>query len=377
MGSYWDGIPAKQMAVLASTLFSSCIGITILFPFLPFQIASFGVPTESVGYYAGVVGSAYMWGRAMSSIPWGLVADKYGRKVVLWSSMYLMGSFLLLYGFSQNFHVAVAARALTGLSNGILGPGKSLASEMCASDEKTQARAMSIVMTAFGLGTIIGPALGGWLAQPVDKYPTMFNKAGLFGQFPFLLPCLVTSLIIFSCGLMTQIFLVETLDRNKPSLKARRSPKPLKGGEGSAYRKGGRRRKKSGKRGAYEQVVGVKAMQEQEEEAVVECERAREEEEVDGDDAKYSGRRELCRDSQVEEGEQEEQEEGKLAPALLSKLQSSSPPSSSSSSSTLVVLCRDRVVMLVVASYSLLGFVDFIQVEVMDDLIHDRQFVHR
>jgi MFS family permease len=144
-------LPTKQMFILSTTLFSSCLGITMIFPFLPFQVESFGVAAshKEVGYYAGMLGSTYMIARAVSSIPWGLVADRYGRRVVLFSSLYLMAALVLAYGFCTSLGPALAVRALTGLCNGILGPGKALASEICAPDEATQARSMTIVMTAF------------------------------------------------------------------------------------------------------------------------------------------------------------------------------------------------------------------------------------
>ena len=132
-----------------------------------------------------------MAGRALSSIPWGIMADKHGRKVVLYSSMYSMSVFIMLYGFSTNLMTAVLWRFLNGICNGILGPGKSLASEMCAQDDVTQAKAMSIVMSAFGFGTILGPCIGGWLAMPAQKFPHLFPPdssfpTSLFIDYPFL-----------------------------------------------------------------------------------------------------------------------------------------------------------------------------------------------
>lgn len=38
---------------------------------------------EDIGYYAGYVGSAFMLGRALTSVFWGVIADRYGRKPVI------------------------------------------------------------------------------------------------------------------------------------------------------------------------------------------------------------------------------------------------------------------------------------------------------
>ena len=63
-------LPTKQMFILSTTLFSSCLGITMIFPFLPFQVESFGVAAshKEVGYYAGMLGSTYMIARAVSTV---------------------------------------------------------------------------------------------------------------------------------------------------------------------------------------------------------------------------------------------------------------------------------------------------------------------
>ncbi|TVT99584.1 hypothetical protein EJB05_55012, partial [Eragrostis curvula] len=50
-----------------------------------------------------------------------------------------------------------------------------------------------MVNTAWGIGLIVGPALGGYLAQPAEKYPHIFSKDSVFGRFPYLLPCLSVS----------------------------------------------------------------------------------------------------------------------------------------------------------------------------------------
>ncbi|KAJ0045185.1 hypothetical protein Pint_05501 [Pistacia integerrima] len=58
-----------------------------------------------------------------------------------------------------------------------------------------QALGLSAVSTAWGIGLIMGLAVGGFLAQPAGKYPNIFSKESLFGKFPYFLPCFVISLI--------------------------------------------------------------------------------------------------------------------------------------------------------------------------------------
>lgn len=59
-------------------------------------------------------------------------------------------------------------------------------------------------------GSIIGSAMGGYLAQPTKNYPSVFPPDGLFGQYPYLLPNLVAAIYIALTILVGAIFLKET-----------------------------------------------------------------------------------------------------------------------------------------------------------------------
>ncbi|KAI7728188.1 hypothetical protein M8C21_006360, partial [Ambrosia artemisiifolia] len=73
---------------------------------------------EDISYYAGFVGAAYMIGRALTSVFWGMCADRYGRKPVStsWGIGLIIGP--ALGGFlAQIFSLwAVSPKSLGGLS---------------------------------------------------------------------------------------------------------------------------------------------------------------------------------------------------------------------------------------------------------------------
>ncbi|GKD65657.1 zinc induced facilitator-like 1-like protein isoform X1, partial [Tanacetum coccineum] len=139
--------------------------ISSLFPFLYFMVRDFNIAEkeEDISYYAGFVGSAYMVGRALTSIFWGVVADRYGRKPVILLGTSTVVIFNTLFGFSVNYWMAIITRFLLGFLNGLLGPIKAYASELFR--EEHQALGLSGISTSWGIGLIIGPALGGFLAQ--------------------------------------------------------------------------------------------------------------------------------------------------------------------------------------------------------------------
>ncbi|KAI5386415.1 putative glutathione peroxidase 5 [Lathyrus oleraceus] len=63
---------------------------------------------------------------------------------------------------------------------------------------------------AWGIGLVIGPALGGYLAQPAVKYPHLFPKDSFWDKFPYFLPSLSVSAFAFVVAIAC-IWLPETL----------------------------------------------------------------------------------------------------------------------------------------------------------------------
>ncbi|XP_057828207.2 probable peptide/nitrate transporter At3g43790 isoform X2 [Cryptomeria japonica] len=188
------GYPIKELSLVALLVLCNSLPISSLFPFLYFMVRDFHIgKTEDIGYYAGYIGSSFMFGRFLTSALWGMASDKYGRKPVMLIGVASVIIFNTLFGVSVNFWMAISTRFLLGSFNGMLGPVKAYSSEVCR--EEHQALGLSIVGTMWGIGLIIGPALGGFFAQPADKYPNIFSKKSLFGRFPYLLPCLCISVI--------------------------------------------------------------------------------------------------------------------------------------------------------------------------------------
>lgn len=203
------GYPLKELILIGLLVLTNALPIASLFSFIYFMVRDFHIAkTADIGYYAGCIGSSLMFGRFLTSALWGVAADKYGRKPVMIIGISSVVVFNTLFGLSINFWMAIATRFLLGSFNGLLGPVKAYASEICRDEH--QALALSIVSTAWGIGLIIGPALGGFLAQPADKYPKIFSETSIFGRFPYFLPCLAISMLSLMV-LVAAIWLPETL----------------------------------------------------------------------------------------------------------------------------------------------------------------------
>ncbi len=238
-GAQQDGekFPKVALGLVAIAMFTNAFSLTVLFPFIGAMVQQLGLtddPRElgtclfcrkcaarslcqylthcvpsNAGFYAGYIGAAFMVGRLCTSYFWGLYSDRYGRRPVMLVGMTGMVVFGVGFGLSFNFAWAIAMRVLTGMFNGIVGTGKTMVSELCS--EAHQARGMSVVTATWGLGLVIGPAIGGLLAYPADTMPSVFPPETVWSDFPFFLPMLLSS-IVAAIGLVPAVlFLPETL----------------------------------------------------------------------------------------------------------------------------------------------------------------------
>ncbi|KAH9617092.1 hypothetical protein KSS87_006927 [Heliosperma pusillum] len=178
----------------------SCLPISSIFPFLYYMVRDFHIAKreEDVSFYAGFEGSAFMVGRFMTALLWGMVADRYGRKTVMLLSTMAVVIFNTLFGLSTSYWMALTTRFLLGAFCGVLGPMRAYATEV--SRREHQALGVAMLSSAWGIGLVIGPALGGYLAQPAEKFPHIFSQESIFGRFPYFLVSLVISifaLIVF------------------------------------------------------------------------------------------------------------------------------------------------------------------------------------
>uniref|UniRef100_J3NB57 Major facilitator superfamily (MFS) profile domain-containing protein n=1 Tax=Oryza brachyantha TaxID=4533 RepID=J3NB57_ORYBR len=159
------GIPYKEFIFVGITTIASSLPISSLFPFLYFMIEDLHVAKkeQDIGLYAGFLGASYMVGRCFASLFWGVVADRIGRKPIIKFSILSVVIFNTLFGLSVRYWMAIATRFLLGALNGMLAPIKAYSIEVCRPEH--QALGLSIVSTGWGIGLVVGPAIGGYFAQ--------------------------------------------------------------------------------------------------------------------------------------------------------------------------------------------------------------------
>ena len=91
-----------------------------IFPYSYYLIESFQITTDEkkTAVYAGLITSAFAFAEFSTSVVWGRISDRIGRKPVLIGGLAGTGLSMILFGFAPNLPMALIARALGGLLNG-------------------------------------------------------------------------------------------------------------------------------------------------------------------------------------------------------------------------------------------------------------------
>ena len=146
------------------TLVIDVLGIGLIVPIMPTLISSFtGGDLSSASQYSGWMMASYAIMQFLFSPVLGGLSDQFGRRPIILIS---------LLGFSINYLISALAPSLMWLFlarifSGITGASFTTAQAYIADISKPEDRAKNFGMVgaAFGIGFIIGPAVGGFLGS--------------------------------------------------------------------------------------------------------------------------------------------------------------------------------------------------------------------
>lgn len=154
------------------TTFMDLIGFGIIIPIQPFYAKSFGASATLVT----LLGASYSLMQFLFSAPIGRLSDRVGRRPVLLISVALISVGYLIFGLATSIPMLFVARMISGLGGANLGAAQAIIADVTKPEERS--KGMGLIGAAFGLGFIIGPALGGALGQHHPTTP-IFAAAGL------------------------------------------------------------------------------------------------------------------------------------------------------------------------------------------------------
>lgn len=210
-----DDFPTYQLTILAICRFSEPIAFNSILAYTYIMVQDLNGSDANASFYAGLLVSAYAVAEALTAMIWGTISDRYGRKPVVLIGLCGVAISSLLFGLAKQYWVALLARFIGGSLNGNVSVMQTMVAEMVIDTPQHEPKAYAVQPFVWILGSIIGSAMGGFLAQPAKFYPDYFSEDGLFGRYPYLLPNLVAVAVIVLAVIQGIIFLDETNPRFK------------------------------------------------------------------------------------------------------------------------------------------------------------------
>lgn len=226
----------QTLKIVFLTLFLDLVGFSIIFPLFPAMldyylpqadgsesllgqiIAPIYQLAESSGaanpqfmtavLFGGLLGSLYSILQFLCAPLWGAYSDRVGRRKVLLLTTAGLALSYLVWFFAASFWVLILARILGGIMGGNLSVATAAVADVTSREKRSGG--MAIVGIAFGLGFLIGPAVGGLcsLLNPLEFAPELER----YGLNPFSFPALVSCVL----SLLNLIWVLRRFEETLP-----------------------------------------------------------------------------------------------------------------------------------------------------------------
>ncbi len=190
------------LGVILLTVFVDLVGFSIIFPLLPEMLdhylglegttgllgglldvlrAAASTTGDQADLYTqvlfgGVLGSLYSLLQFLAAPVWGTISDRLGRRRVLVFTTIGMVVAYGMWAVAGTFLLLVLSRVVGGLMGGNISVATAAIADV--TDARNRTKAMGMLGASFGLGFIVGPAIGGGLAA-IDLTETLSFVPGI------------------------------------------------------------------------------------------------------------------------------------------------------------------------------------------------------
>ncbi|MEE2625521.1 MAG: MFS transporter [Candidatus Thermoplasmatota archaeon] len=203
----------SPMRILFLVVLVDMLGLTLVIPFLTYFVQDLASAEgiKDVGardFWVGVVIAVYSLAQFIFTPILGSLSDRVGRRPVLMFGLASNTVFFVVFGLSGSLLMAIVARFLAGAGNGNIAVTRAYIGDI--SEPEMIPRRMGMIGAAFGLGFMFGPFIGGVLSDPASGIGGVFDSE-FWIQYPYLLPCLFSSLMSSIAFLLAFTQLPESL----------------------------------------------------------------------------------------------------------------------------------------------------------------------
>jgi DHA1 family tetracycline resistance protein-like MFS transporter len=168
--------PTSTLFVFVTVLLDT-LGIGLIIPVGPRLVASFlNEDLGAASHWFGLLFAVYSVMQFFFAPILGGLSDRFGRRTLILGSLFGAGLSYLLSGFAPALSWLMAGRVISGITGASFSAANAYVADVTPPEKRAQS--FGLIGAAFGLGFILGPALGGLLGEYGLRVP-YFAAAGL------------------------------------------------------------------------------------------------------------------------------------------------------------------------------------------------------
>lgn len=164
-----------SLVILMVNMFIAMVGMGLIIPIMPKYVTAFGATGQAMGYLVAAFGLTQF---LFSPIA-GELSDKYGRKLLIVTGIGLFTVSQVLFGMAEHMWMLYVSRLLGGMSAALMTPPM-MAYVADITTEEKRGKGLGMLMASMTLGVVIGPGIGGVLAEYGIRVP-FYAAAALAG----------------------------------------------------------------------------------------------------------------------------------------------------------------------------------------------------
>lgn len=178
-----DRARGSATTFIVATILIDAIGFGIVIPVLPRLVMQLGhLNLADATRMGGWLAAVYALMQFLCGPLAGNLGDRFGRRPVLLLSLLGLATDYLLLGFAPSLAWLFAGRLIAGIFGASFSPATAALADITAPDER--AKRFGLVGAAFGVGFIVGPAVGGLLGELSPRAP--FYAAAILAGMNFI-----------------------------------------------------------------------------------------------------------------------------------------------------------------------------------------------
>jgi MFS transporter, DHA1 family, tetracycline resistance protein len=170
--TFSQGAKKRALTVIFFIMLMDIVGLTILYPVTPFIVGRYSDDALMVTMMTAIYAGAQFFAAPLL----GKLGDRYGRRPVLLVSVFGSALGYLMFGLGGALWILLLSRLIDGVTAGNMSTASAYIADVSTPEER--ARNFGLIGVAWGIGLILGPALGSAVGQISLEAPA-FTAAAL------------------------------------------------------------------------------------------------------------------------------------------------------------------------------------------------------